>query len=490
MKINLYSLIFLGLTLFATTSCEKWMDVDPKTDVKADDFFDSENGYYASLQGIYTSMAAASTYGNNLSFGMLDQLALVYDSRPAGSITKEEVFEYEISLEGYDTKARLAATWSATYNLIANANNLLRWIDEKGTAVLDPNTVNLFKGELYGLRAFFHFDLLRLWGPMGYDAANTTKYIPYRFVADNTKQPLLTQQAVTANILSDLSLAEQLLAQEKTEKLTNNAPTSDRCFRFNYYAVKALQARVYNYCGMKAEAFAAAKEVVDNSGLALQTENSTQPAMYKEIVFGIYKYRMSEEIISYFDEGPIFNTQYTTDAGTMEKLFRGFTGTSSDVDIRMKNTAVLGYDFTRDGKQTRTYISRKYIKNDEEIIPLVRLPEMYYIMCESADLSVAPEYVNAVKSKRGYTKSSMKSVFRDETDSLVDRSLVFRILYYSEGHYFYFLKRNKIKSVDYYPYHSERGVVSETPFYFDEKKYVVPLPDNEKEYGWTEENKA
>ncbi len=306
-------------------------------------------------------------------------------------------------------------------------------------------------------------------------------------VADNTKLPRSTQKVVVENIIADLKQAEHYLAFEKDKSLNNDYADTDRRYRFNYYAAKALQARVYNYCGMKSEAFAAAKEVVDNCGLVLQTENGTQPAMYKEIIFGIYLYMMSNEIISFFDEGPIFNTQYITYANTMQLLYKGFTGTSSDVDIRMKSTAFSGYDVNMSGTNTRAYISRKYIKNDEEIIPLIRLPEMYYIMCESADLNTAPEYINTVKSKRGYTKSSLTHEFADEEERLNALNLEYRMEYYAEGHYFYFLKRNNITSIDYHPNIVKGNVATEEPFYFDEKKFIFPLPDNEKEYGWTEE---
>ncbi len=466
MKIKILTLVIFGV--FTLSSCEDWFDIDPKTDVKAEDFFETENGYYSALQGIYTKMAESTTYGNNLTFGMLDQLALMYDlPKNTENVDKTDIFEYNhITDDIYNTKSRMSSTWSAAYNLIANANNLNKWLDKKGIAVLDRATYNIMKGEVHGLRAFIHFDMLRLWGPMGYDETDTKTYIPYRLISDNSKQPLLTQKNTIEHILSDLKLAEKYLIADREISLAGN----ERRFRFNYYAVKALEARVYNHCGMKQEACAAAKEVVDNCGLKLQTENTDDPALFAETIFGVYLYQMHEEIKDYFSEGPDFNTQYFTNINTLQLYFEHFTGTSSDVDIRIKSSAILGYNSTE-------YISRKYIKNDNGVIPLIRLPELYYILCESSELVSAPEFVNAVKSKRGYTKSSLMQHFADEETRMHVLDYEYRTEFYAEGQYFHFMKRNKIRSLNYAP-----------EVNFNEEKYIFPLPDNEKQYGWTEGN--
>ncbi len=465
MKTNIFILTLFGV--LALSSCEDWFDIDPKTDIKAEDFFETANGFQSALQGVYTKMAEPATYGNNLTFGMLDQLSLMYDYVPTGAENKTDIFEYNYTTSyGYNTKERISETWSAAYNLIANANNLNKWLDKKGSTVLDMPTFNRMKGEVYGLRAFIHFDILRLWGPMGYDAEDTQTYIPYRTISDNSKQPLLTQKVVVENILADLKLAEDYLMEDRSISLADN----EERFRFNYYAAKALEARIYNYCGMKQEALEAAKEVIDNCGLTLQTANVDDPAFFAETIFGVYLYQMNEKITAYFAEGPDFTTQYITDINTMKDYFETFTGTSSDVDIRIKSSGILGYNSTK-------YISRKYIKNDNAVIPLIRLPELYYIMCESSNLSTAPEYVNAVKSKRGYTKSSLMQDFINEAARQHVLDYEYRTEFYAEGQYFHFMKRNKIQSLNYAPDVS-----------FGEAKYIFPLPDEEKEYGWTEAN--
>ena len=50
----------------------------------------------------------------------------------------------------------------------------------------------MMKGEALGLRAFLHFDLLRLYGPV-YSVTPTGKAIPYRTSFDQKATPVLLE---------------------------------------------------------------------------------------------------------------------------------------------------------------------------------------------------------------------------------------------------------------------------------------------------------
>jgi hypothetical protein len=121
----------------------------------------------------------------------------------------------------------------------------------------------------------------------------------------------------------------------------------------------------------------------------------------------------------------------------------------------------------------------KYIENDNEIIPLIRLPEMYYIACEAAvDSDEAALYVNSVRNKRGISKA--KDVVCDTEESRVAAlNREYRKEFYGEGQYFWFLKTHGITGpLTYCP-----DVVTLVA-----ENFVFPLPDAEVQYGWTEEN--
>jgi len=466
---NLFLTIIAVAGTLSFSSCSDWFDVSPKTDMKAAELFETENGFMEALAGIYITMTEDNLYGGNLSFGMLDQLAQEYDYVPDGANESSDIYNYTTTTSGgYDTKGKQADTWLSAYNIIANVNNLLKWLDSNGESVIaNEQTRNMIRGEALTIRAYVHFDLLRLWGPI-YSENPDAKSIPYRTSADKEKLPRLKASEVAQKVLADLAEAKQLLSYESTLSLGSSGSSSRR-FRFNYHAVVAEMARVYCYIGDSANALAAAREVINGCGLELQVSNSDDPILFDETIVGVNLYKMADNITSKFSEGPKFTTQYYSSTQTINSIFES-SGTSADVDMRAKSSAILRYS------DQQKCISRKYIKNDNAVIPLIRLPEMYYIMCEMSALADAPQYINTVRNKRGYSATTNYSVFTDNSDRTEKLDKEYRKEFYAEGQYFHFLKRNNMSTFINCPLES-----------MGKDEYVFPLPDNEQEYGWTED---
>ncbi len=472
MKKRIYILLTSLITLI---SCDKWLDVAPNTDVPAKELFTTENGFMSSLAGLYIVMTEEDTYGKNLSFGLVEQLAQMYDKLPDGTTSRSSVYIYDRETSGaYNTKGLLANTWQAQYHTIANANNLLKWWEANGETVLaDPTTRSMIRGEALALRAFLHFDLLRGWGPMNYaasDKAKEMKCIPYRTVADHSKQPLLPAKEVVDSIIRDLQEARECLSYEKDIDLSGQK--NGRCRRFNYHAVNALLARVYNYAGMKDSAAVYARRVIEECGLSLQTGNDNDPILSNELICGLSMHELQDNLSSYFAYGDKISTKYYLNISTLNSIFES-VGSESE-DMRAQGTA-----FHRNN-ELQYAISLKYIDNDNEIIPLIRLPEMYYIACENALSSDAATYINTVRNKRGISKA--KDVACDtEEQCLAALNKEYRKEFYGEGQYFWFLKT-----------HGITGELTHCPeeVVLVEENFVFPLPDAELEYGWTAEEEA
>lgn len=442
-------------------SCTDWFDVSPKTDLKAEEFFAKEEGFMSALAATYRLMASENTYAGELSFHLMEQLVNSYDRLPDGANSAAEVYIYTENTKTFETKTRLADVWLNSYEVIANANNLLKWLDSKGEEVIfDKTTRDMIRGEALAIRAYVHFDLLRGWGPI-YSTKSDSLSIPYRKVADNSKQPLLPAKKIVEHVLEDLTQAGQLLGYEKGTSLSGSL----RRYRFNYHAVNATMARVYCYIGDETNAVRYAKEVIAGCGLDLQVSNQGDPMLFDEVLCGMSLEKMTSELSTKFSEGPKFVEHLYCTISTLNGFF-GITGTETE-DIRAKSSAFLRYN-----DQDKA-ISLKYIKNDAEIIPLIRLPEMYYILCEMSPLSEAPAYLNKVRNRRGYSSSSNVQ-FSSHEQRVQALSIEYRKEFYAEGQYFYFLKKNQIRTFQNCPVSA-----------MTEKHYVFPLPDNEKEYGWT-----
>lgn len=466
MKRKIYTLLLSIAGCLLTSSCSDWFDVSPSTDVPAEELFETESGFQSALAGIYIGMTDQKAYGDNLSFGMLDQMAQLYDMIPSGASERSAIYQYENETDqGYNTKARLADTWTQAYKMIANANNLLKWLDKNGERVIaSPETRSMLRGEALAIRAYLHFDILRGWGPMNYKGdptAAATPCMPYRTVADNSKQPLRTAEQVLDLILDDLKSAKQLMSYEAQKTLTSN-DGQNRRFRFNYHAINAVMARVYCYMGKAEEAITCAQDVIDHCGLELQSANSSDPILFNEVLCGLYLYEMEKNLSAFWSDGDKLTTQYFSKVSTFNTLFNATSGSTNDIRYR----TVKRY-------ATEQVQSLKYIKNEKEVVPLIRLPEMYYILCEMKALSDSEAKLNEVRHKRGYPASEDEH-FKTEADRIKALNREYRKEFYAEGQYYFFLKQHPTAPVEHF-----------NEVTLGKAQYVFPLPDAEKEYGWT-----
>lgn len=142
----------------ALSACTDWIDVSPKTNVKTDELFTSEDGFKSALTGIYGRMTNMETYGANLTFTFLEQLVQRYDNYREGTVTEKQradIYDYK---NHASSKASIEVIWSNLYKNIANINNLLKYLETNGEVIQTEGYRDLIKGEALGLRAFHYFD--------------------------------------------------------------------------------------------------------------------------------------------------------------------------------------------------------------------------------------------------------------------------------------------------------------------------------------------
>ena len=247
----------------------------------------------------------------------------------------------------------------------------------------------------------------------------------------------------------------------KPKTLTSN-DGQNRRFRFNYHAINAVMARVYCYMGKAEEAITCAQDVIDHCGLELQSANSSDPILFNEVLCGLYLYEMEKNLSAFWSDGDKLTTQYFSKVSTFNTLFNATSGSTNDIRYR----TVKRY-------ATEQVQSLKYIKNENEVVPLIRLPEMYYILCEMKALSDSEAKLNEVRHKRGYPASEDEH-FKTEADRIKALNREYRKEFYAEGQYYFFLKQHPTAPVEHF-----------NEVTLGKAQYVFPLPDAEKEYGWT-----
>ena len=160
--------------LFLLAGCNSWLDVKPEDRMTDKELFSTVQGFRTALNGIYVELNDRALYGANMIATVVEVLAQRYDfSGTTTEVSKMGNYQYDTDY----SKARFAEIWEKAYAIIANCNKLLYYAEEQKEVLTGTNR-ELIMGETYALRAFLHFDLLRLFGPV-YSVNKTGEAIPY-----------------------------------------------------------------------------------------------------------------------------------------------------------------------------------------------------------------------------------------------------------------------------------------------------------------------
>src|SRR4051812_43445729 len=123
--------IFLAILIMSSlTSCKKWLDVQPQSQISAEELFNTEDGFKEATNGLYSKLATKELFGRELSYGTLDVLAQDYYVDAVGNqglYRQTLLFNYKSA----DFISRRDSIWKNYYAVVANANNLLEHIEAK-----------------------------------------------------------------------------------------------------------------------------------------------------------------------------------------------------------------------------------------------------------------------------------------------------------------------------------------------------------------------
>ncbi len=451
-------------SILAFSSCNGWLDINPALEMREKDAFETQQGFQGVLTGAYIRMATPELYGRNTTVDLPEMIAQHWTLRPGKTnelLNSLAAFNYTSTV----SKDLLETIWLQYYKTIANLNALLARIDEKKDLFTDGN-YELVKGEALGLRAFLHFEVLRLWSPVPDRIIPGDKAIPY--VREVTKDPnkllALTYEEVLANIIDDLDQAEELLEGDPILTYSNKQlnspgdlqgatiPLNDfqyfRQVRFNYYAVKAAKARYYLFLsgldGMKdqkATALQYALEVIDaknqdgSSKFTLGTETEAgygQMTFPAEHIFAVNNSLATSTLRPRFID---YDEAYTQDKAKIATAYESSLHTG---DIRIVREGRLWEEKSLPLVGMFNYF-RKF--NDTETtadldMPLMRLAEMYLIAVECGRTDLLRTYRIARNMD-----SSIDNTLVNETAVRERLEKEYRKEFYGEGQMYFFYKR-------------------------------------------------
>lgn len=413
---TLYIALLAGMVAFTTSSCEKWLDIQPSDEVIDKDLFAEGTGYRNALNGIYRQASSDALYGSRLTWGVVEAMAQQYDDYNFSGHVWAEFADFKYTSD--DAKAQIEATWKMAYSAISNCNNLIANVTNAPNKKFQGGQLEreLILGEAYAMRGFLHFVVLSYFAPAPIKNS-TQNWIPYHDKFPTTAASYLTVDATLKRIIEDLKQGIVLVEPFDTYYVPNKENYRDnlyyldrfiiesgfkdifyafRGYRMNVTAIMAILARVYSYAGEHDLAAAEAQKVI-NFNINPPEESTTLAFKFTSRTEAENDYKMSPDLIfALANETLVADYAAATQPSQFFSLTMAYNfGDNFDSNTDYRKTVLLkgaqnGYDFS-----PRRYTIPMMGGDADilDILPVIRLSEMYYIQAEA--FAAKGDYTNA-----------------------------------------------------------------------------------------------
>ncbi|MFV0553954.1 MAG: RagB/SusD family nutrient uptake outer membrane protein [Mangrovibacterium sp.] len=408
-KLYIYLLIACSLTL---SSCNEWLTVQPSEVMSEDEMFETKQGFYDALYGVYSGLRTNYDHNGPLMTTTIEHMGAQWVV--AASSNEEKIRNHQYEDAGQQP---FSYPFKNQFISIANVNNILKYLESQ--SFLLESDYNLLKGECLALRAWLHFDLIRIWGPIPGHESASYKYLPYVHDLANERHTYYNYADYMGYLAADLDEAETLL---KDFALEDN-------YRLNYMGVLGLQARVNLWLQDKETALAYAEQIIsyvnseENSYYKFATINNIGTEDYrfrKEQLFGIH---VNFESSTFQNTTTLYNS-----TAFLNELYE-----NSASDIR----AMLWTERTVTGLSEPAKDILKYLSGSGSV-SIVRLAEIYFIAMECGTVKRANELYKVFCAARGL--ATVEITTEAQVEDILYKE--YRKEFFGEGVMFYYYKRH------------------------------------------------
>jgi starch-binding outer membrane protein, SusD/RagB family len=417
-KMKIYNkLIFSVAFGLILTSCSDKLDVKPVDSVDAITAVQTSSDVEALLTGAYDSMTDADVLGGNIQRDA-ELIADNGDIEWGGTfVAPGEIFTKTMLKDNNQAQA----TWLDSYRTINAANTVLANI-----GVVTPAKKAIVEGEAKLIRAWMHFELVRVYAKTYLDGSPTSNLgvpvitTPTAKITEDNYVKRNTVEEVYQSVISDLTSAEKLLPTRPKFPNIYTQATSE--------TATALLSRVYLMQGKYDAARQAANRVI---ALNIYTLNETFDGAFNNVA------NSSEDI---------FATQATPQDFVNElNTFFAATAYKGRGDIIINDQHLNSYDVSDERGnffyEAGDIFTAKWARRIGAI-PLIRLAEMYLTRAEGnfrvggTPIGTTPlSDINRLRNRVGaklYTSMDLSTILKERRFELA-----------FEGHWIHDIKRNK-----------------------------------------------
>lgn len=234
---NFKYIIGLSLVITMTLGCKKFVDYNPQEDyqITAADYLKTADDYKKMVVGVYSPLQWI--WANTVIGDIASDNSVTGGENATDQVGLQDIDKYLVNANN----GNLTESWRACYEGINRANYL-----HENKSKLDFAGKDALYGEVYFLRAFYYFELVKMFGGV---PLFTEKRLG---VADSKQYQRATKEEVYAQIEIDLKNAITVLPVTNVEK-----------GRVTKYAAQALLGKIYLYQNKFTEAAAALENVVN-----------------------------------------------------------------------------------------------------------------------------------------------------------------------------------------------------------------------------------
>lgn len=347
--------ILILLTLIAgTQSCKKALDLRPENLTLAEDAIKTTADVQALLNSCYDEFA-------NLMNGSVQNLHELRGENLAAPLNSSGSLYYTVYNRGTFSFRTAEKEYLDFYNCILRINTIFSRIDQASD--MTPESKKRIEGEGYFLRAWCHWELVKLWAqPYGFTADNSHPGVPIRLVADKNVELRSSVGQVYQQILADLNTAESMIPESN-----GNYAGKD--------AVKALKAKVYFVMNDHTNAFKYADELIKSGKYTFSDtlERFTKGAP-EEVIFQLISTGNSD------NRGSSLISNYRADNNPNPALkpSRSFF----DIARNSDDARSKFYEIKNEDKANEFILCHKFDR-DFFNVPLLHITDMYLIRAES-----------------------------------------------------------------------------------------------------------
>jgi len=336
----------LALILILGTSCNKWLDLQPRDGITKQEFWKTKEDVAAAVAGCYNSLLTSPPGVNDRS--LLEYMFVHGELRadmisPGIGMTVEELNILNVNI----TEDNNFARWAAYYRTINYCNTVIDSAPAvKGTdPTLTDAQLNAFVAEALTLRSLMYFYLVRIYSDVPLKLKATFKDTDLQELGKAKQADILKQ------IVIDLKRAEE----GAVTSYGNNRFDKARVTKFT---VNAILADVYLWMEDYPSALAECNKVIDSQRFALVNANS---AWYNNVFFT----GASTETIFEFDqsiENPFFNMlvisrrRYIGSVSLTSEIFTPDDIDPNNVDIRSQSFFNSSLTITKYGTQSPSFV--------------------------------------------------------------------------------------------------------------------------------------